>query len=299
MLYTLESIPVMINENNVLIYDDIDKYYNELINKEKLKDIENKKSAIYNKLLLLLDDVIYDTIIGYLLKLSGISYEDNNEDPTSAVNTSSTNVNDNSNSQQKYIKIDIKNILSFYTMSYKKNVNANFILDSEKLVNKLYEVINKDITDKNSVLIVKLLNKLKQASQNIAKKKFIDSISEKYPFLFIGISEESDKYQYLIRTLEDINDIFNKQQIKTNDPIQNIIAAIQYRDKYNRSLSKYQMFLQHYKQPGAQERSSERISVLLDIIHTLHTFGITGGKKTSKIYIKKERKTIKHRYLTK
>ena len=223
-----------------------------------------------------------------------IAMDEEGQQPQSATLSPGGNGNEateeDTSNLQNSINNDIINIKNFYKESYKRYINPSFNLDDYILVYNLYNSINNDIRN-NYIYSLNLVTNLLTMLQNPLltnnrKNVYITEVSNNFPFLFYGVSQETDKYQYLINTLNNINNVIQIQPLIYNreDLNKNIIEAIRYREDYNRIISKYQLFLQHYKE-GTEEitgtRTSQRITVLKSLIMKAHV-KLSGGKKTKK-----------------
>lgn len=279
---TLSSFPVNYNEDtNNFDLTELNEYLNELL--AEINEIDEEIPGFSNTISF--DKSLYNVIVGHLIKLSGIIYE-----------------NDNKNTKT------IQNTINYYATSYKNIINKSFNIDNTNLLNNLYDTINNDINVNiniiKSVNLIELANFLRSNSLGQVKKNnFVNSVNNEFPFIFISMTEDektpANMYNYLVNILEEITTISVLQQPTSENVIDNIYQCISFRQNYNQIMSRYKMLIQPYSsQSSGEVRRSERISVFSRIVGmATNLLGRVkqGGKKTRKN--KQKNKKIKTKKL--
>ena len=271
-LYTLKTIPVSFDASmNGFDFTDINEYYDEITT--EVNEIENNIQGFTNAIVSSFDNVIYDTIVDQLIKLSGVTYGHN---------------------EKEKAYTDINHIINFYSLSYKNKANSNFALNGNRLLDMLYTFINNDTATNISIIQNTRFSTLLENLQNPSivlqnKTKFINAVNKEFPFLFTDISVKLNTvnmYQHLINKLMEIATVNLVQTPDDENIIDNIFDAILYRQNYNLILSRYQLLLQQYniRKEVNDARTSERITALARIKSLATTFlgKMSGGKKTRK-----------------
>ena len=252
-------------------FTDINEYYDEITT--EVNEIENNIQGFTNAIVSSFDNVIYDTIVDQLIKLSGVTYGHN---------------------EKEKAYTDINHIINFYSLSYKNKANSNFALNGNRLLDMLYTFINNDTATNISIIQNTHFSTLLENLQNPSivlqnKTKFINAVNKEFPFLFTDISVKLNTvnmYQHLINKLMEIATVNLVQTPDDENIIDNIFDAILYRQNYNLILSRYQLLLQQYniRKEVNGARTSERITALARIKSLATTFlgKMSGGKKTRK-----------------